>query len=201
MPESRRHRILCGQLFELLMRLVAPANAVGNDQFVYYDGEHPKRCVAPDAFVKIGVRDWNFRSWKTWEHGSPELAIEVLSPSDTREYLTVNQKLARYRALGVRELVVFNFDLPVGKRLRVYDRIANDLVERVVARERTPCVVLSELLGSRYDWHVAKSDHLDAALRLDSMDGVIPTFAEEVRLGRARERALQRELAKFEKKR
>lgn len=208
MPESKRHRILCGQLFELLTRLVAPANAVGSDQFVYFDAEHPKRCVAPDAFVKLGVRDWNFRSWKTWEHGAPELCVEILSPSDTREYLTFSQKLSRYRKLGVRELVVFNFDVPAGKRLRVYDRIANDLVERVVARERTPCVVLSEVLGNRYDWHVDRSDQLDVALRLESNGDVVPTFAEEVRLAKKHERelrrrnaALERELSRLERRR
>lgn len=198
-PESKRHRILCGQLLNLLTRLVAPANAVGSDQFVYFEAGNPKRCVAPDAFVKVGVRNGVFDSWKTWEHGAPELCVEVLSPSDTREYLTIQEKLARYRALGVRELVVFDFDASRGKRLRVYDRIAGDLVERVVAAERTPSVVLSDVLGSRYDWRVARADELPVALRLESSGGVVPTFAEEARLAKERERELRLRNAALER--
>ena len=198
MPESKRHRILCDQLLELFTRLVAPDNAVGSDQFVYFDASNPRRCLAPDAFVKVGIRDSNFDSWKIREHGAPELCVEVLA-RDTSEYLSMKEKRARYRILGVRELVVFNFSAREGKRLQVYDRVRGDLVERVVVRERTPCVVLSELLGARYDWHVAPSDHLDVALRLDSTGGIVPTFAEEVRLAHKRERELERENARLER--
>jgi Uma2 family endonuclease len=198
MPESKRHRILCVQLLQLFTRLVAPDNAVGSDQFVYFDAANPKRCLAPDAFIKLGVRDSNFDSWKTWEHGAPELCVEVLA-RDTSEYLSMREKRARYRALGVRELVVFNFSAPKGKRLQVYDRVRGDLVERVVVRERTPCVSLSELLGVRYGWRVAPSDELDVALRLDSTDGVIPTLAEELHLAGQRRRQLELEKARLER--
>lgn len=184
-PESKRHRILCDQLYQLLRRLVAPSSAIGADQFVYFDAENPERCLAPDAFVKMGVNDSLFDSWKTWEHGAPELCVEVLSPSDTSEYLTPSQKLARYRALGVRELVVFNFDAAAGKRLRVYDRVRGDLVERAVLRETTPCLLLGELLGRRYDWVIAPADELPVALRLKGKR-LVPTAAErEAELERA----------------
>src|SRR5262249_55497362 len=41
-----------------------------------------------------------------------------------------------------RELVCLNVDARPGKRLRVWDRIQQDLVERVVTDERTPSLVL-----------------------------------------------------------
>ncbi len=43
---------------------------------------------------------------------------------------------------GVRELVTIHLDAPPGQRLRVWDRLEHDLVERVVEGERTPCVTL-----------------------------------------------------------
>src|SRR6185295_7588195 len=116
----------------------------------------------------------------------------------TSEYLSMREKRARYRALGVRELVVFNFSAPKGKRLQVYDRVRGDLVERVVIRERTPCVFLSELLGVRYGWRIAPSDELEVALRLDSTDGVIPTLAEELHLAGQHRRQLELEKARLE---
>jgi Uma2 family endonuclease len=199
MPESKRHHILCAQLFELLTRLVAPDNAVGSDQFVYFDASNPKRCLAPDAFIKAGVRDSNFDSWKIWEHGSPELCVEVLA-RDTSEYLSMKEKRARYRALGVRELVVFNFSAREGKRLQVYDRVRGDLVERVVVGESTPCLVLEEVLGHRHDWFVGPSDNLPAALRLKARRPV-PTSAEREKDLKRRNAQLARELAELKKSR
>jgi hypothetical protein len=66
----------------------------------------------------------------------------VLSPSDTPERWSFDEKLRRYHALGVRELVTFHVDAEPGEQLRVWDRIENDLVERVVSDDRTPCVTL-----------------------------------------------------------
>jgi Putative restriction endonuclease len=83
-----------------------------------------------------------FETWRVWEKGAPELAIEVLSPSDTREPLSFSDKLGRYASTGVLELIAFDVDAPAGERLRGWDRMGDVLVERVVTGERTPCLTL-----------------------------------------------------------
>jgi len=142
MGQGRRHLKLCNALFEMLCAACVPEHTVGADQFVYFDAANPRRCLAPDAFVTLHVRDHDFDSYLVWEEGTPELAFEVLSPSDTPERWTFEEKVHRYRTLGVRELVTFHVDAPAGERLRVWDRLEHDLVERVVVDDRTPCVTL-----------------------------------------------------------
>jgi hypothetical protein len=142
MGQGRRHFNLCKALYEMLCDACVPEHTVGADQFVYFDASNPKRCLAPDAFVTLNVADHDFDSYLVWEEGTPEVAFEVLSPSDTPERWTFEEKLRRYQALGVRELVTFHVDAPPGHRLRVWDRLEHDLVERVVASDTTPCVTL-----------------------------------------------------------
>ena len=142
MGQGRRHHRLCEALYQIVRAAVGLGHTVGADQFVYFDGANPKRCLAPDAFVTLDAPDHDFDSYLVWEEGTPHLAFEVLSPSDTPERWTFEQKLRRYRSLGVRELVTFHVDAPPGQRLRVWDRLEHDLVERVVEDERTPCVTL-----------------------------------------------------------
>lgn len=46
-PETRWHVIL---------RLELGSRArIGSDQFVYWNAKDPRRCIAPDAFVKLGA--------------------------------------------------------------------------------------------------------------------------------------------------
>jgi Uma2 family endonuclease len=142
MGQGRRHLHLCRALYDMIRAVCVPEHTVGADQFVYFDAANPKRCLAPDAFVTLGERDHDFDSYLVWEEGTPDVAFEVLSPSDTPERWTFEEKLRRYRTLGVRELVTFHVDAPAGERLRVWDRIEHDLVERVVTDDRTPCVTL-----------------------------------------------------------
>jgi len=142
MGQGRRHYKLCKALYEMLCRACVPEHTVGADQFVYFDAANPRRCLAPDAFVTLDVRDHDFDAYLVWEEGTPELAFEVLSPSDTPERWPFEEKLRRYRTLGVRELVTFHIDASAGARLRVWDRLEHDLVERVVTGDRTPCVTL-----------------------------------------------------------
>ena len=142
MGQGRRHLHLCDVLYKLVRAVCVPEHTVGADQFVYFDAANPKRCLAPDAFVTLGVPDHDFDSYLVWEEGTPTLAFEVLSPSDTPERWTFEEKLRRYRALGVRELVTFHVDAQPGERLRVWDRLEHDLVERVVVDDRTPCLTL-----------------------------------------------------------
>ena len=160
MPESVRHGRLCELLYQILVHALAFEHSVGKDNFVYFNARNPRRCLAPDAFVKLGIPDEEFESWKTWLQGTPELCVEILSPSDTKERLTLASKLERYRELGTREVVVFNIDAPRGKRLRAWDRIEHDLVERVVENETTPCVTL------KAHWVLAPAKGQRVALRL-----------------------------------
>jgi hypothetical protein len=142
MGQGRRHLHLCNAFYEMLRAVCVPEHTVGADQFVYFDASNPRRCLAPDGFVTLGVADHDFDSYLVWEEGTPDVAFEVLSPSDSPERWTFEEKLGRYHALGVRELVAFHLDASPGERLRVYDRIENDLVERVVTEDRTPCLTL-----------------------------------------------------------
>lgn len=138
LPQGRRHHHLCLALYEILRALVdTKTDTVGADQFVYYRASDPERCLAPDVFVKHGVPDDDFDSWKAWERGSPEVAFEVLSPSDSYERWTLRDKIARYGEMGINELYVFNVDAKPGTRLRAWDRVRGDFVERVVDNELT----------------------------------------------------------------
>jgi Uma2 family endonuclease len=157
--ESKRHLTIRTALYLTLSLELRGAHSVGSKQLVYWNARDPRRCCSPDAFVKLGVRDAMFDSWKTWERGVPELVVEILSRSD-REPLPWQEKVERFHELGVREVVRFDADGVPGERLRVWDRIADDLVERVVESDATPCAALGLF------WVVAPVDGVDIGLRL-----------------------------------
>jgi hypothetical protein len=179
MPEGKRHARLCELLFQGISRVAGGAHAVGADQFVYYDASNPKRCLAPDVFLKLDVPDSLFETFLSWERGAPEMCVEILSPSDTKEFLPLTTKMERYRSLGTRELVLFHADGEKGSRLRVFDRIEGDLVERLVENERTPALALSALRG-KAEWCVLPSGELGDALRVICDGVVVPSDAEIV---------------------
>jgi Uma2 family endonuclease len=186
--QSLRHLHLCELLHAILRQAVTRDDSIGSDQFVYFDAGNPKKCVAPDGFVKRAVLQRMFTSWKTWEHGAPELCVEILSPSD-EEPITLAEKLDRYRALGAKEVVVFNIDEPAA-RLRVSDRIDDDLVERVVVGDATPCVTLG------LHWVLATAPDLPVALRLSRDDegaNLVLTPEESERAAKESERAAKEE--------
>lgn len=187
MPESGRHGRMCELMYQVLVAAVGPAHTVGADQFVYWDASSPRRCLAPDAFVKLGVPAHLPDVWRTWAQGTPELCVEILSPSDSAEKLTFAEKLRRYKALGTRELVVFNADAKAGRRLRVWDRVRDDFVERIVVNETARCTVLRGVA-----FVVAPDPKLGDVLRLTQDGAMVPTELEAV----ARERdALRRQLS------
>lgn len=145
-PETKRHLEARTLLYLLLKEGVSNA-AIGSEQFVYWDPTTAQKRLAPDVFVKLGQADDAFDNWKVWERGAPELAVEIVSSTDQRES-DWDDKLARYQASGVREVVRFD---PIGAAktkpdpiLRVWDRVDGDLVER---SQKSPalreCVALS----------------------------------------------------------
>jgi Uma2 family endonuclease len=125
--ETKRHLEARTTLY-LLLRDAFAAAAVGSDQFVYWDASDPRKCLSPDVFVKLGVRDETFESWKVWERGAPEVAVEIVSASDRRDS-DWEEKMARYQASGTRELVRFDAS-DEAQPIRAWDRIEEDLVER-----------------------------------------------------------------------
>jgi Putative restriction endonuclease len=127
MGETPRHLRLRTALWQAIELGFAGKLAVGSDQFVYYNGRDPKACCAPDVFVCLGKPQTPFPTWKTWEMGTPDLAIEIVSETDARDRAW-DEKLFRYRELGVRELVRFAPD--EARPLRIWDRVDDDLVER-----------------------------------------------------------------------
>ena len=171
-PESKRHLLLRTALFQALQQAFEHHAMVGSDQFIYWNQADPTRSLAPDAFVMMGGPDQVFDSWKTWERGVPQVAVEIVSDSDARS-AAWSKKLASYDELGVLELVRFDGDAQPGQRLEVWDRVGDELVERTVTGDRS----LSPILG--HAWVVAPADDDPAALRVEDATGaLIPTLAE-----------------------
>ena len=177
MPESKRHLKLRTFIYEVLERTFGDRAAIGSDQFVYYRANDPRKCVAPDAFVCMGGLNDNFPSWKTWERGAPQLAVEIASPHEPWE-----EKLVHYREAGVLELVLFDPEAEVGQRLRIWHREGEQLVERAVVGESAPAVVLG---GS---WLVGESPIDKACLRLKNEAGELLLSEREARQTAERER-------------
>ena len=141
MPESRRHYQLRSLLFAVVQTMRDSRRSPGAISSSTGTPRIPKRCLSPDVFLRVGVRDEEFGSWKTWERGAPHSAVEITSDDD-RGPGAWETKLARYRSVGVEELLRFDPDAAPGARLRAWSRVEGDLVERLVRGERTPCLPL-----------------------------------------------------------
>lgn len=138
--ETKRHLLVRTTLFLLLEEAFARA-AVGSDQFVYIDAVDPRKCLAPDAFVKLGAKNDSFDTWKVWERGAPDLAVEIVSDSDRSESDWA-EKLERYQASGIGEVVRFDAENEA-RPLQVWDRVQGELVERVASGPASrECVAL-----------------------------------------------------------
>src|SRR5262249_48927695 len=124
--ELREHLVGRMRLFESLQLAYREQACIGCGQFVYFDASDPKKCLSPDVFVRLGVQDEGLAIWKVWERGAPQSAVESRS-NDDRPRRRWAEKFARYRALGVLELVSFD---PKDGKLRIWDRVQEGLVER-----------------------------------------------------------------------
>jgi Uma2 family endonuclease len=172
-PEGYRHLVLRTFLFRLLRFALGPQHSVGSDQFVYWLATDPQRKLSPDVFVRLGTPQTSFGSWKAWEQGgAPDLAVEIVSPNEG-DGVPWDDKLRRYHELGVKELVRFDPDAPAGRRVRVWDRVREDLVERQIAGERTPCLTLG------LNWAVRPVEDQPAGLRLIDDEGRLLESPEE----------------------
>jgi Uma2 family endonuclease len=158
-PETQLHLELRTLLYQLLCDYLGLNATVGSDQFVYYAADDPKQCLAPDAFVRVQPPGEDITSWKTWERGAPEVAVEIVSESDAPE-LPWQEKLFRYGRLGVKEVIRFDCRVAPGKRLRVWDRVDGSLTERVVTNDIAPSLVLN------LTWVVGEAESRPVTLRI-----------------------------------
>lgn len=195
MGQSTVHFKLCVYIWAALRRVVGPESTVGADNFVYFDASDAERKCAPDAFVRLGFPAAEFSSWKTWQSGSPDLCIEILSPRETKEKLTLDDKLDAFHTMGVREVICFDIDAPVGSRLRAWDWLEGDLVERIVRNERTPCITLGK-------WFlVARLGDVASALAIaddQAGNGIVLTDAERADAEAAARRAAEARVRELE---
>jgi Uma2 family endonuclease len=165
-PEGLTHFYLRTFLFRLLQSALGDPHSVGCDQFVYWNAATARASLSPDVFVKLGVPQRSFGSWKTWEHGAPDLAVEIISPNEG-DGIDWQEKLARYHQCGVVELVRFDPEGEPGRRLRAWDRIDGDLVERLVEGDSTQCLTLGLV------WVVCPVESEPVGLRLAYASGTL----------------------------
>ena len=102
---------------------------VGADQFFYYDDADISRRIAPDVYVIPGIEGpREERVWRCWElEQPPSFALEVVGRDRAKDYEDV---LIDYKAIGVRELVVFDPDWTPRSRTRVRWQVWRRLKKR-----------------------------------------------------------------------
>jgi Uma2 family endonuclease len=177
-PETQEHLEQRTLLYQLLLDALGPSATVGSDQFIYFDAEDPKQVVAPDVYVRLAPAADLVRSWKVWERGAPEVAIEIVSESDATD-MVWQEKLGRYRRLGTSELV--RFDLRVGERpLRIWNRVDGRLLERELPEAPFSIQTTARSLVLALDWVVRPLERLALGLRIEK-DGVLLLTRAEAR--------------------
>jgi hypothetical protein len=158
-PETNKNYERRTALYQSLKREVSATATIGSDQFVYWDPTNSKKRLAPDVFVFVGRPHRPFRVWKTWRYGAPHLGVEIVSDSDEPE-LDWDEKLARYRAAGIDEVVRFDAE-DEHRPIRVWDLVEGDLVERA---EDDPDLRSCEAL--ELWWVVVRDEAIGPMLRL-----------------------------------
>lgn len=161
----------------------------GADQFIYYRKGDATERVAPDLYVLPGVRPGRrIKSWKVWQEGvAPTFALEVVSGEVDKDYI---EAPARYREIGVRELILFDPDHEEDSgryRFQVFRQVGKRGLTRVLVTDEDR--VLSKVLGC----HVLVVGVGEAArLRLATGahgERLFPLEAEVERAEKERERA------------
>lgn len=183
--ETKRHLEARTTLYLLLKEAFA-GKAIGSRQFVYSDAGDPQKRLSPDVFVKRDAPEETFDNWKIWERGAPDLAVEIVSASDRRDSDWA-EKLARYQASGIREVVRFDA-ANEAQPIRVWDRVDGELVERAPSSP-----ALRECVSLALWWVVIPSEYGPMLRLAHDRDGkaLLPTPNEE-RLRIAEELAEER---------
>ncbi|MGX8774199.1 MAG: Uma2 family endonuclease [Bacillota bacterium] len=104
------------------------------------DADDEKTLVQPDVYVlcdraKMGLKRMT---------GAPDLAIEILSPSNDESYR--NRKLMKYRETGVREYWEINYDNGRIMVIQFPDEDGNASLNFHTVRDRIPVGIFDDLV-------------------------------------------------------
>lgn len=156
-PETARHWKARTLLADSIQHALGEHGLVSCDQFLYWDATDPKRMLAPDVAFRVGEPRDVLDCWMTWERGAPHVGVEIISGSDASE-LRFEEKLARYRPAGVREVVRYDWD-DRERPIRIWDWVEGDLTERDRA---DPEAFKCDVLG----WYWCEHDEPELGLTL-----------------------------------
>lgn len=110
MAETGIHVDRMTDLYKMLRGFfhTAPDVYVGANMFLYYQEGDPRKVVAPDVFVSLGISSKEERrTWKVWVEGqAPDVIFELTSKSTQEEDLV--EKKGLYERLRVREYFLFD---------------------------------------------------------------------------------------------
>lgn len=80
---------------------------IGANMLFYYQEGNPRKSVAPDIFVVLGIPNRKRRIYKLWEEGvAPAVVFEFTSKSTAGEDLHAKRNL--YERLGVQEYILID---------------------------------------------------------------------------------------------
>jgi Uma2 family endonuclease len=158
---------------------------VGADQFIYWRQHDAYARIAPDLYVLPGIDPrTRVRTWKLWQDRVvPSFALEVVSQDWEKDYTDAP---ARYRELGVPEVVIFDpgsDEHADGVRWQVFRRVGKRGLVRVDASQADR--VRSKELAC---WLRVLGTDRDTRLRIavgPRGEELVPTAEEESEVQRA----------------
>ncbi len=110
MAETDVHRNQMVDLIEVLKDFFrdVPYVYVSGNLLLYYEEGNPKKSVAPDVFVVVGIPKRLRRVYLVWEEGkAPDVVIEVTSKKTQREDLGKKWRLYQ-QVLKVKEYFLYD---------------------------------------------------------------------------------------------
>jgi len=112
MAETDMHRKLMTNIIEMLENHFRsrPDAYVSGNLLLYYEEDNPKKSVAPDVFVVMGVEKKGRRTYFLWEEGKgPDFVLELVSKKTYKRDLGEKKDLYA-SVLGVKEYYLFDPD-------------------------------------------------------------------------------------------
>ena len=112
MAETDIHRDLMIDIIKMLKNhfRTRPDAYVSGNLLLYYEKGKPKKSVAPDVFVVLGIEKKRRRTYKLWEEGKgPDFVLELTSESTYRKDLSEKKRLYA-SVLLVKEYYLYDPD-------------------------------------------------------------------------------------------